>query len=127
MNKLRLQAKEILEDNMSEVTDAKLAEIEYLKEWVINAMLEFVELNKPQWISVKDGLPELISQHGDAYGSGYLLAFDKFGEMCIAQYWSNGFWEYDREIVYEEYDPEYITYWMDVPPTPKQKNCIKIL
>jgi len=36
-----------------------------------------------EWISVKDKLPECHNQHGDHYGSGYVLGYTKYGEWEI--------------------------------------------
>ena len=74
-----------------------------------------------KWINVNKRLPNCWSQHGNNYGSGYILGYTKNNEFEITQLWNirqqdgtyKFFWEGDKN----EGD-DYITYWMPLPKRP---------
>ena len=74
-----------------------------------------------KWINVNDEMPECWSQHGDSFGSGYVLTWDGSGEFEVDQYWKHGKhtskgWIQDKEGWDTQNE---VTHWMLIE-APKQ-------
>lgn len=93
---------------MSQAADA----IEELNYKYKKALDDLVKQGKPQWISVKDRLPE---ENGN-----YLVAVNcprgKWDEICA---FDGRDWVSVDE--HEEYATKWVTYWMPLPAPPKEE------
>lgn len=85
------------------------------------------ENQKPQWISVKDRLPEdacfyLVVYHDWSNGE-YLPKYDDY-RVRVMRFLNNGSWRLpvclDRKC--EEYVNREITHWMPLPEPPKEAH-----
>lgn len=91
--------------------------IHLVKKYLESSVLHQGEREQKEsgWISVSDRMPECWSQHGKAYGSGYLLTANSHGEITINQYWQS-----PDDVKWEE-DVE-VTHWQPLPSAPQEQK-----
>jgi hypothetical protein len=88
--------------------------------YYLNGPDEFVNPNEPQWISVKDKLPEIgkeviVFSPRSNQGKGRVTALSRYirYEGAVDFYWDNS---YGGRNVYVQ---EAITHWMPLPKPPQ--------
>ena len=77
------------------------------------------ELSAPQWISVKDRLPELEGVFLVIVDGKPNKNVELIGSVEFAEYWNDEGWCIEA---YPEWQSPNITHWMSIPETPRRCN-----